>query len=110
MSDVGGPVVLALLMTRSPMIWGRFALSVFSVAALFLVKRTGGELGVNRSASLSGRWADLSEPRRLDSVEMLADDRGVPKLEEPWLDMSGMMVRDKDAHGNLGLEIWGKAS
>lgn len=92
------------------MIWGRFALSVLSVAALFLVKRTGGELGVRGSASRSGRRDGLSEPRRLDSVETLAEDRGVPKLEEPWLDMSGMMVRDKDAHGKLGLEIWGKAS
>jgi hypothetical protein len=79
-------------MTRSPMLCGRFAPSVFSVAALFLVKRTGGELGVGGSGSFSGRRDCLNEPRGLDSVEQLAGDRGASKLGERIPPLSGMMV------------------
>jgi hypothetical protein len=77
------------------MLCGRFALSVFSVAALFLVKRTGGELGVGGSGSSSGGWDCLDEPRGLDSVEQLAGDRGASKLEERMPPISGMMAVEK---------------
>jgi hypothetical protein len=67
-------VVLALLMARSPMPWGRSALSIFSVAALFLVKRMGELVGVDGPESLLVRWTAWIEPRRLESGEELSGD------------------------------------
>lgn len=73
--------------------WERLDLSVLIVAALFLVKRTGGDACLDCSESLAGRWAGLNEPRRLDSVELLAGDRGVARLEESSPAISGMIGR-----------------
>lgn len=62
---------------------GWFAASVLRDAARFRVKRTGGEIGVGGSGSLS-----LSDPLRDEIGEMLRGDRGrsrpipIPRLSE----------------------------
>jgi hypothetical protein len=73
--------------------WERLDLSVLNVAALFLVKRPSGDAALDCSESLAARWAGLNEPepRRLDSVELLAGDRGVARLEESSPAVSGMV-------------------
>jgi hypothetical protein len=73
--------VLALLRARSP-IRGSLALSVFSDAARFRAKRVRGEIGVTGSTCFSGRTC-FKQPRRLESVEMLTGDLGVPKFRWP---------------------------
>jgi hypothetical protein len=52
-SCVDGPLVLALLRARSPIL-GWLALSVFNDAARFLANRVNGRFGVGDSEFLSG--------------------------------------------------------
>lgn len=46
--------MLALLRSRSPILGGRFKVSVVKEAALFLAVRRGGEIGVGGSECFSG--------------------------------------------------------
>jgi len=82
--------VPALLSARSPIL-GSFALSVFSDATRFRVKRVRGEIGVGGSTSSSGR-ACFKEPQRLESVEMLSDDRRVSNFRWPTSIDAGTMI------------------
>lgn len=84
--------MLAPWMTRSPTPWERVDLSVSNIAALFLVKRPGGEPTLHCSESLAERRVGLNEPQRLDSVELLAGDRGVARLVESSAAISGIVV------------------
>lgn len=95
---------------RSPIL-GWFALSVFSDAARFRVKRVIGELdlGPGGLKPPSG-LACFDEPRRLDSVEMLTGDRGVSKFDVAPSIVSGMMVRRYTWGGGwkeLSVKGWG---
>lgn len=82
--------MLALLRARSPIL-GSLALSVFSDAARFRVKRVRGEMEACCSTCFSGR-ACFKELRRLESVEMLTGDRGVSKFRWPTsIDVAIMM-------------------
>lgn len=107
--------MLALLRARSPIL-ASFALSVFSDAARFRVKRVRGELGVGRLGCISGRTC-FKEPRRLESVEMLTGDRGVSIFEwrtsvetDIMIDVSDDLRRDTGSRyrierkGNRGMK------
>jgi hypothetical protein len=89
-SEKGGAVALALLMARSPMSWERLDRPLLNVAALFLVKRPGGETSLNLLGS--GRWSGLNEPHLLNSLVRFSGDWGATKIEEPSSVVSAMVV------------------
>jgi hypothetical protein len=80
------------LRARSPILGGRFAVSVLREAARFLVKRGGGERGFGGSEILSGKIG-FKEPQRPDSVELLTGDRGVSRVDEHASVVSVIMYR-----------------